>query len=84
MYAKIAYGGEATSAPYVRYLVKKLKETVGILIDKPKRAKPKTVPTPENIAAVAESMCEEPSTSIHSPSFSTIEHFGDVIEMNFA
>ena len=35
------------------------------LIDKPKREKPKTVRTPENIDAVAESMCEAPSTSIH-------------------
>ena len=43
----------ALSAPYVRYLVKKVKET-GILIDKPKREKPKTVRTSENIAAVAE------------------------------
>ena len=47
---------EAPSALYVRYLVKKVKET-GILIDKPKRDKPKTVRTPENIAAVAESVC---------------------------
>ena len=55
---------ETPSAPYVRYLVKKVKET-GILIDKPKREKPKTVRTPENIAAVAESVREAPSTSIH-------------------
>ena len=41
---------EAPSAPNVHYLVN-VKET-GILIDKPKRGKPKTVPTPENIAAV--------------------------------
>ena len=41
-----------------------VKET-GILIDKPKREKPKTVRTPENIAAVAESVREAPSTSIH-------------------
>ena len=34
--------------------MKKVKET-GILNDKPKREKPKTVPTPDNIAAVAES-----------------------------
>ena len=33
---------EASSAPYVRYLVKKLKDT-GIIINKPKRKKPKTV-----------------------------------------
>ena len=50
---------EAPSAPYVRYLAKKAKET-GILIDKPKREKPKTVHTPENITAAAES-----HTSIH-------------------
>ena len=55
---------EAPSAPYVCYLVKKVKET-GILIDKPKREKPKTVRTSENIVAVAESMREAPSTSIH-------------------
>ena len=41
-----------------------MKQT-GIFIDKPKRQKPKTVRTPENIAAVAESVCEAPSTSIH-------------------
>ena len=54
----------APSAAYFRYLVKKVKET-GILIYKPKREKPKTVRTPENIAAMAESVCEVPSTSIH-------------------
>ena len=68
MCAKIAYTDfgrrEAPSAPYVRYLVGKVKET-GILIDKPKREKPKTVRTPQNIAAVAEIVCEAPSTSIH-------------------
>ena len=46
---------EAPSAPYVRCLVKEVKET-GILIDKPKREKPKTVRIPENIAAVTKSM----------------------------
>ena len=56
---------EAPSAPYVRYLVEKVKEQTGILIDKPKCEKPKTVHIPENIAAVAESVCEAPSTSIH-------------------
>ena len=55
---------EAPSAPYVRYLVKKVKET-GILINKPKREKSKTVRTSQNIAAVAESVCEAPATSIH-------------------
>ena len=69
---------ETPSPPYVRYLEKKVKET-GILIDKPKREKPKAVRTPENIAAVAES-----ATNIISPSFSTIEHSGDIIETNFA
>ena len=46
---------EAPSAGYVRYLVKKVKET-GILADKLKREELKTVRTPENITAVAE-MC---------------------------
>ena len=55
---------EAPSAPYVRYLVKQVKET-GILIDKPKREKPKTVRASKNTAAVSESVCEAPSTSIH-------------------
>ena len=45
---------EAPLTPYIR-----------ILIDKPKREKPKTMYTLENIAAVAESVCEAPSTSIH-------------------
>ena len=56
----------APSAPYIGYLVKKVKET-GMLIDKPKREKPKKGRTPENIAAVPESVCEAPSTSINSP-----------------
>ena len=55
---------EVPLASYVLYLVKKVKET-GIFIDKSKREKTKTVHTPENIAAVAESLCEAPSTSIH-------------------
>ena len=54
----------APSAPYVRCLVKKVKET-GILIDKLKREKLKTVHIHENIAAVEESVCEALSTSIH-------------------
>ena len=40
----------------------KVKET-GILIDKPQLEKPKTVRLLENIAAVAASVCEAPSTS---------------------
>ena len=47
---------ETPSAPYVRCLVKKVKKA-GSLIDKPRREKPKTVDTPENIVAIAESVC---------------------------
>ena len=57
---KIIFSDEA---PF-DYLVKKVKDT-GILINRPKREKPKTVRTPENIAASAESVCEAPLTSIH-------------------
>ena len=46
---------KAPSATYIRYLVKKVKET-GMLTNKPKREKPKTVSIPENIATVAESV----------------------------
>lgn len=55
---------EAPSAPYVRYFVKKVRET-GLLIDKPTRENPKPVRTPENIAAVAESVRDAPGTSVH-------------------
>ena len=55
---------EAPSTPYVRYLVKEANES-SILIDLPKRVKPKIVRTPENIAFVAERVYEAPSTSIH-------------------
>ena len=41
-----------------------MKET-GILIDKTKREKPKTVRTPDNMAAVAGSVREATSTSLH-------------------
>ena len=67
MCAKIACGfwkKRSTISSVCSLLVKKVKETV-IIVDKPKREKPKTVRTPENIAAVAESVCEAPSTSIH-------------------
>ena len=57
-------GREAPSLLYVRYLVIKVEEA-GILIDKPKREKPKTMRTHENIAAVVESVREVPSTAIH-------------------
>ena len=57
--------------------MKKAKE-IEILINKPKRVKPKTVHTLENIAAVAESVCEVPSTLIHCR-FPTIEHFGEFL-----
>ena len=59
---------EAPSDSYVCYLVKK-NQKAGILIDKTKREKPKTMHTPENIAAVAENVCE-------APSFSTIVNLG--------
>ena len=49
---------EAPYDAYVRYVVKKVQET-GILIDKPKREKPKTLRTPENIAAVTETVCSQ-------------------------
>ena len=55
---------EVPSAPYVRYLVKKVKET-GIINDKLKLEKPKTVRITENIAAVSQSVCEAPPTSTH-------------------
>ena len=64
MCAEIAYGRrEAPSAPSARYLVQITKET-GILIDKPKREKAKTLRTLDNIAVVAENVREAPSTSI--------------------
>ena len=59
---------EALSAPYVRYLAEKIVKETGTLIDKLKREKPKTVHTAENIAAVAESVREAPSTLIHRSS----------------
>ena len=51
---------DTPSAPYVRYLVKKTARN-WLLIHRPK-----TMHTPENIAAVAESVCEAPLTSIHN------------------
>ena len=50
----------APSAPYV--------QEIGIFIDKSKCEKPKKKRITENIAAVAESVCEAPSTSIRSRS----------------
>ena len=66
MCVKIAYEfwKKRSIVSYVCYLVKKMKE-IGILIDKPKREKPKTLLPSENNAAVAESVCEAPSTSIY-------------------
>ena len=52
---------ETPSAPYVRYLVKKVKET-GILIDKAKSDEPKIVRTPEKFAAGAGNVRDVPST----------------------
>ena len=39
---------------------------------------------PKSIAAVAESVCVKSAININSPLFSTIKHFGDIIEANFA
>ena len=67
MCGKIAYGfweKRSSVSSVFRYLVKKVKGT-GILIDKLKHEKPKIVHTPEDIAAVAKSVREAPSTSIH-------------------
>ena len=67
MCAKIAYEfwKKRSTVISVRSLAwKKVKET-GIFIDKPKREKLETVRTPENIAAVAESVPEVQSTSIN-------------------
>ena len=80
MRAKIAYGFCKKRSIVVRYLKKKVKET-GILIDKLKRVIPKTVSAPENFAAVAENVCEAPLTSIQ-PSFSIIEHFGNLKKLD--
>ena len=57
---------EAPLATYVCYffIVKKVKET-GMLIDKPKCERPKTMRTSQNIAAVAETVRKALSTSIH-------------------
>ena len=57
---------DTPSAIYVRYLVEKVTET-GILIDKSTRVK--AVRTPENIAALAESVREAPSTYIIETNF---------------
>ena len=61
---------------------KKVKE-IGILIDKLKCVKPKEVRTPDNIAVVAENVRE----AYHQYPFAVvlnIEHFGNIIETNFA
>ena len=73
---------EAPSAPYVHYLVKKVKET-GILIGKPKREKPKTMRTADNIAAVTESVFEVLSTSNGCRCSQQLK-FGNIIEKNCA
>ena len=56
---------EAPSGPYVRYLMKTVRE-IGSLSDKQKLEKLKTVRKPENIAAaVKENVRDAPSTTIH-------------------
>ena len=52
---------DAPSAPSLCYVVKKCKKVASSSI----KQEPKTVRTPENIVAVAESECEAPTTSIH-------------------
>ena len=64
---------EAPSAPYVSYLMQKVNET-DILVDKPKRGKPKTVRKPENIASVAESVCDVSQLNISETSLRQILH----------
>ena len=59
-----------------------VKKKTGLLIDKPKREKPKTERTPENRAAVAESISEALSTSIHRRS-QQLNILGDIIETRF-
>ena len=79
MCTKIAYGfwkkRSTVSSVYSLSCEKKVKET-GILIDKPERENPKRLCTLENIAAVAESVCEAPSTfsSISETSLRRILH----------
>ena len=70
---------EEPSASYVHYFGKKVKDTV-VIIDKLKREKPKTMRIPENIAAVAESVREAPSTSIHRRS----QHFLNISEASLS
>ena len=64
---------EAPSAPHVRYLVKKVKET-GILIDKPKREKPKTVHSPENFAICVVNIKSPQQLNISETSLRRILH----------
>ena len=66
--AKIVYGFwkmRSTVSSEYSLSCGKSERKEGILIDKSKRKKPKTVRTPQNIAAVAESVHEAPSTAIH-------------------
>ena len=68
MSAEIVYGfwkkRSTVSSPCLLSFEKSASSS-GILIDNPKREEPKTVRMPENIAAVAESVFEAPSISIH-------------------
>ena len=65
MCAKIAYGFWKKRSTICWLFVQKVKET-DILIDKTKHEKPRTVRTPENIAAVAESVREAQSALIET------------------
>ena len=67
MYAKIAYRfwkKRGTVSSVCTLSCEKSEKKTGILIDKPKREKPKAMRTPENIAAVAESVREALSALI--------------------
>jgi len=59
---KIFGKNQRPSSQYVDQFVKRVRET-GSLMDKTTRVRPRTVRTPENIAAVAESVREHQSTS---------------------
>ena len=69
---------EAPSAPYVRYLVKKVKET-GILIDNVKSLKQCVLP---RILLLWQKVCVK-HININSPLISIIGHFANIIETNF-
>ena len=70
---------EVSLAPYVRYLVCKCKKLAFSSINQSESEKAKTVWTPKNITAVAESLREALSTSIRggSQQLNIRRHHGD-------